>query len=222
MKKRISAAVLVAMAVCALLVSCSSVKDTKPQKPDLSGTINIADENSASGDETGKTTSESTAGNSSDAQTDRQTVTTEEPLSEETTRNPLPQTLPSGGIDHDNAIVQTAEALVGIPFAENCATPDDGFDNSGFIYYVLRENGFINCPRLVRDQSVMGENIGYSELKSGDLAFFTNGEGTADFGGIYIGDGKMIFSPMPGQNVREADITTSYWQNCFVTGVRLS
>lgn len=129
---------------------------------------------------------------------------------------------PSDETDEANLIVQTAKALIGIPFAENGSTPADGFDNSGFIYYVLRQNGFVNCPRMTPDQAAMGAEIGYSDLKSGDLAFFSTGDsGNPDFGGIYIGAGKIIFSPMPGQKVREADITTDYWRGSFVKGVSL-
>lgn len=126
-------------------------------------------------------------------------------------------------INSENSIVQTAEALIGIPFAENGATPSDGFDNSGFIYYVLRENGFINCPRRTAEQAAMGTHIDYDQLKSGDLAFFSAGDGgSLDFGGIYIGEGQMIYSPMPGQTVKMTDITSDYWKNSFVTGVSLS
>lgn len=69
----------------------------------------------------------------------------------------------------------------------------------------------------------MGTNIDYDRLKSGDLAFFsTDGSGSLDFGGIYIGEGQMIYSPMPGQTVKVADISSDYWKNSFVTGVSLS
>ena len=136
---------------------------------------------------------------------------------------PLTTVPPNDPADDENSIVQTAEALIGIPFAENGATPSDGFDNSGFIYYVLRENGFINCPRLTADQAAMGTHIGFDQLKSGDLAFFSSSDGSnPDFGGIYIGEGQMIYSPMPGQTVKIADISSDYWKNSFVTGVSLS
>lgn len=144
-------------------------------------------------------------------------TTSDAPLTEVTT------TEPDDPINTENGIVQTAEALIGIPFAENGTTPSEGFDNSGFIYYVLRENGFINCPRRTQEQAAMGTNIDYDRLKSGDLAFFSsNGSGSLDFGGIYIGEGQMIYSPMPGQTVKVADITSDYWKNSFVTGVSLS
>lgn len=122
-----------------------------------------------------------------------------------------------------NQIVQTAEMLLGIPFAANGVSPETGFDNSGFIYYVLRENGFINCPRLTGEQAAMGTVIGYDELRSGDLAFFcTADSGNPDFGGIYIGNGQMIYCPMPGQTVKTADVSIDYWKRTFVSGVRLS
>lgn len=131
--------------------------------------------------------------------------------------------IPIAPIDSENGIVQIAETLIGIPFAENGSSPDEGFDNSGFIYYVLRENGFINCPRLTPEQAAMGTHIGYDELKSGDLAFFcTADSGNPDFGGIYIGEGQIIYSPMPGQTVKIADISSDYWRGTFVTGVSLS
>lgn len=134
-----------------------------------------------------------------------------------------PDDLTVDDIDNTNPIVITAEALIGLPFAENGESPEEGFDNSGFIYYVLRENGFINCPRQTPAQSEMGRKIGFSELKSGDLAFFSSDDsGNADFGGIYIGNGIMIYSPMPGQCVKEVDITTDYWVNTFATGISLS
>ena len=133
------------------------------------------------------------------------------------------QTTEDDPINTENQVVQTAEALIGIPFAENGASPSEGFDNSGFIYYVLRENGFITCPRLTQDQAAMGTHIGYDELKSGDLAFFcTADSGNPDFGGIYIGEGQIIYSPMPGQTVKIADISSDYWKGTFVTGVSLS
>lgn len=122
-------------------------------------------------------------------------------------------------------IIATVEALIGIPFVDGGATPEKGFDNSGLIYYVLRENGYINCPRSTTDQKVMGTNISIDEIKAGDLVFFSNDLENPDdtgFGGIYIGDGKLVYSPFPGENVKIADITTTYWTEHFLTAVSLS
>lgn len=130
---------------------------------------------------------------------------------------------PADVSDTVNQIVQTAESLLGIPFATNGASPDTGFDNSGFIYYVLRENGFINCPRGASEQASMGTHTDYDSLRKGDLVYFsTDDSGQADFGGIYLGDGQMIYCPYPEENVQVVSISSDYWVNAFYIGVRLS
>lgn len=119
-------------------------------------------------------------------------------------------------------IVLTAEALIGIKFTPGGASPSEGFDNSGFIYYVLRENGYISCPRQISAQLDWGENADYDNIKAGDVVYFSNEPGgEASFGGIYAGGGIMIYSPYPGETVKTADITAPYWKNRFVTALSL-
>ena len=126
------------------------------------------------------------------------------------------------GAEEVLGIVAMANSLIGVPFLENGSDPD-GFDNSGFIYYVLRENGYITCPRGTEAQSGMGTRLDYDSVKEGDLVFFRNeGSDEANFGGIYVGGGKMIACLMPGTLVREVDITTDYYRDNFFCGVSLS
>ena len=121
-----------------------------------------------------------------------------------------------------NGIVATAEALMGIEFAEGGDEPSEGFDNSGFIYYVLRENGYIACPRQISGQLEWGSTVGIEEIKAGDVLYFSDEPGgRASFGGIYTGSGTMIYSPYPGEKVKSADITAPYWQSRFVTALSL-
>lgn len=130
----------------------------------------------------------------------------------------------SSGVGDDVGlrIADLASSLVGSPFVLNGDSPS-GFDNSGFIYYVLRRNGYITCPRTTDAQSRMGARIDRDSLKPGDLVFFgLNGSGEADFGGIYIGGGKMIASLNPDTNVVEVDITNDYYTNNFYGGISLS
>ena len=128
--------------------------------------------------------------------------------------------------DLRSQIVATAEALVGIDYVSGMASPEQGFDNSGLIYYVLRENGFINCPRGTAAQKEMGTSIGLDEIREGDLLFFADkasetGE-AIEFGGIYIGNGKLIYSPYPGEKVKFADINSTYWQNSFSIAISIA
>lgn len=137
-----------------------------------------------------------------------------------TTTTTTPEILPD--VDYENPIVMTAEALMGIDFATNGASPTEGFDNSGFIYYVLRENGYIGCPRHISEQVEWGPTTDYDSLKAGDVAYFSDEPGgNPTFGGIYAGGGIMIYSPFPGEKVKKADITAEYWKSRFVTALSL-
>ncbi len=132
---------------------------------------------------------------------------------------------PSGEFSAAESIVATANSLIGVPFVMG-GNNSDGFDNPGFIYYVLRENGFQNCSHSVEKQSKMGRKLEFSELKAGDLVFFYDETDTdVGFGGIYVGDGKMIACLTPTNReagVMSADITTPYYQRKFCCGVSLS
>ena len=122
----------------------------------------------------------------------------------------------------ENQIVLTARSLIGIKFKDGGSSPEDGFDNSGFIHYVLRENGYVNSPRGLQEQAVMGNKIrSLSDLRSGDLVFFSENGERATFGGIYIGGGIMICCRMPGEAVREIDITAKFYRENFFTAVRV-
>lgn len=135
----------------------------------------------------------------------------------------IPPDDPSYDEDMAHSITATARSLIGIDFADGGASPESGFDNSGFIYYVLRENGYITCPRGVGAQSEMGAALSYEQLCPGDLAFFYDEQLKAvQFGGIYCGDGIMIACLMPGTKVKEVDISTNYYQQHFYRGVSLT
>ncbi len=174
----------------------------------------------------------SSSGTSSTTTADTITQPTEEtPLAPapETTTAPVETAPPveatQEAYDSDAAerIISTAHSLIGIDFAEGGDTPEAGFDNSGFIYYVLRENGYITCPRGLKSQSEMGAALSYDQLRAGDLAFF-HGEGTQSisFGGIYCGDGIMLACLMPGTQVKEINIASDYYKEHFANGVGIT
>ncbi len=123
-------------------------------------------------------------------------------------------------------IATTAKSLIGIDYTFSEASPEKGFDNSGLIYYVLRENGYINCPRGTEGQLSMGTKIGYDEVLPGDVVFFSDkDEETGEenyFGGIYVGDGKLVYSPYPGEKVKYGDFTNSYWKSKFSFGIKIA
>ena len=132
-------------------------------------------------------------------------------------------TAPEEPSDDDGSIAHIARGLIGSPFLAGGATPAGGFDNSGFIYYVLNSYG-IRCPRRTQEQALMGQRISdFADLISGDLVFFgsTPGDNRAVFGGIYVGGGNMVFVSNSAATVIESDITQEWFKNIFVAGARV-
>ena len=180
--------------------------------------VSMKNHSSESGSSTGEAsqTSEMTSGTTSSVT--EPVITEPEPI----------QTLPAESEDTSeletrpddptaDMVVTSAASLIGTDFVDGGETPEQGF-----IYYVLRENGYITCPRGVSKQSEMGQEISYEKLRRGDLVFFSESGTVAEFGGIYAGDGKMIACLMPGTKVKEVDITTGYYTKNFFRGVAIS
>lgn len=118
-------------------------------------------------------------------------------------------------------IVEIATAQLGVPFKQGGQSPDDGFDSTGFTYYCVNEAG-AEFPRRLKDQLESGDKVPYSELKPGDIVYFSAEEGgEASFCGVYVGGGLIIYSPVPDDFVKTANITTNYWTTHFVTGLRV-
>lgn len=119
-------------------------------------------------------------------------------------------------------IVAIATEQLGTPFKSGGDSPDEGFDSTGFTYYCANEAG-VKFPRNLKDQLKSGLWVEYNELKPGDIVYFSaEVGGSATFCGVYVGGGLIIYSPVPDDFVKTANITTNYWTTHFVTGLRLT
>ena len=88
-------------------------------------------------------------------------------------------------------IVELAMQLKGKPYVWGGSSPANGFDCSGFTYYVLGQLG-ISIERTADLQYHRQEAIGLKDLLPGDLVFFAWNGGDAEHVGIYLGNGKYI------------------------------
>lgn len=121
-------------------------------------------------------------------------------------------------------VVENARQLIGTPFKDGGIDPE-GFDSSGFIYYVMRESGFVSCPRDIVLQAKMGVMREYDDLQEGDLVFFSNDiGGKPNFAGFYSGNGNMIGCLVTSsfEGVVEVNITNNYYKQHFVSGVGIN
>ena len=120
------------------------------------------------------------------------------------------------------AMMEEAEKYLGYPYVWGGSNPNTSFDCSGFVSWVVNNCGAgWNLGRLGADS--LRHTCSYvspANAKPGDLIFF---EGTYDTTGashvgIYVGNNMMIHC---GDPIQYADITSSYWQQHFLSFGRL-
>ena len=121
-----------------------------------------------------------------------------------------------------SSIVAEAKKYLGTPYVYGGASPS-GFDCSGFVYYVLKQNGFAPY-RTPADQYKQGTYVSKANLQPGDIVFFagTGSSNAISHVGIYVGNGQMIHSPNSRSTVSYADITSGYWANHYYGARRMA
>lgn len=119
-------------------------------------------------------------------------------------------------------IVSLARQYLGVQYVWGGASPS-GFDCSGLISYVFGKNG-ISLPRTTYNQIQVGASVSPNKLRPGDLVFFDTdrSKGGPDHVGIYMGGGKFIHSPRPGQGVKISSLSEGYYMDRWMGGRRIS
>ncbi|WP_425352487.1 C40 family peptidase [Alkalicoccus urumqiensis] len=121
----------------------------------------------------------------------------------------------SGSFNAINLIADASE-LIGIPYLWG-GTTTSGFDCSGFIQYVFKQNGK-NLPRTAAEQYNASTSV--SEPRVGDLVFFETYRPGPSHNGIYIGGGQFIHSGS-STGVTIASMSSSYWSERYLGARRL-
>lgn len=115
--------------------------------------------------------------------------------------------LPKNKVD---AIIKTAKKHIGTRYIFGGTTPK-GFDCSGFVQYVFRQNGF-SIPRTADEQYNLGQRVKKrAELEPGDLVFFSTYEKGASHCGVYLGKNQFIHVSS-SKGVRIDSLDDSYWK----------
>ncbi|MBV4466169.1 cell wall-associated NlpC family hydrolase [Pseudomonas sp. F-14 TE3623] len=122
-----------------------------------------------------------------------------------------------------DSILERGMSLIGTRYRFG-GTSEAGFDCSGFIGYLFREEAGMNLPRSTREMiNVDAPLVARSALKPGDLLFFaTNGRrGRVSHAGIYLGDNQFIHSSSRRSGgVRIDSLGDSYWSKTFIEAKR--
>ena len=120
-------------------------------------------------------------------------------------------------------VISYAKQLLGKPYVWGAQGPN-GFDCSGFTYYVFKNAAGITLPRTSAAQSKYGMAVSKSNLKPGDLVFFdTSGpnNGGVTHCGMYIGDGQFIHAASGQGKVVINNLNSSYYVNAYVNARRV-
>ena len=129
-----------------------------------------------------------------------------------------------------NAIVTLARSLQGIPYKYAAQSPSDGFDCSGFTYYVYKNAAGVTLKRTAKTQ---GYNDSYpkiasrGDLKVGDLVFFdtvSDDGDLCDHVGIYLGGNQFIHASSAKGEVTISSLGSSssdYYYRTYSWGRRI-
>lgn len=103
-------------------------------------------------------------------------------------------------------VVNYALQFVGGRYVWGGNDPHTGADCSGFVRYVLSHVAGVGLPRTSREQAKAGRSIKSSEMRPGDLIFYTNSNGTVNHVAMYIGNGQIVHAAS-----RRSGIKISTW-----------
>ena len=136
----------------------------------------------------------------------------------------------ASGDSRIDRIVTLAKSLLGIPYKYAAQSPSDGFDCSGFTYYVYKNAAGITLKRTAYTQ---GYNDSYtkitsrSSLKVGDLVFFntvSDDDDLCDHVGIYLGGNQFIHASSAKGEVTISSLGSSssdYYYRTYSWGRRI-
>lgn len=114
---------------------------------------------------------------------------------------------------NSGGIVDLALKQQGVPYLWAGSTPD-GFDCSGFIYYVFKNNGYNVGRTSVAAYRAQAKSVATNLLRAGDLVFFQNTyKQGLSHAGVYIGNEQFIHAGSSG--IQISSVQDGYWSKHF-------
>lgn len=116
-------------------------------------------------------------------------------------------------------VLSTAKRNLGVPYVWG-GTSSSGLDCSGFTHYVLLQNG-ITVPRTAAAQYNSGIWVSRSNLKPGDLVFFTTYKAGPSHVGIYLGNDQFIHASSGAGKVVISNLSNPYYTQRYLGARRV-
>jgi len=121
-------------------------------------------------------------------------------------------------------VVTVAWSQIDVPYVWGGTDPRTGFDCSGLTQWSFIQAG-ARIPRTAQQQFDATRRVSAQELQPGDLVFFEiccQPPDRVTHVGLYVGGGRMVHAPAPGERVRVESMETPYWRGRWVGGGRVS
>lgn len=121
-----------------------------------------------------------------------------------------------------DAIIATGNRYLGTPYKFGAPSGVTSiYDCSSFTQYVYKKNG-ITLPRTSRDQATKGYYVSRSNLRKGDLVFFStrSSGGRIAHVGIYAGNGQILHTYGAG-GVKYSSLSSDWWSSHYITARRV-
>ncbi len=101
----------------------------------------------------------------------------------------------------DGKVLDAVQKYLGLPYIWGGNDPAQGLDCSSFVQNVYKDLGY-TLPRVTWDQMNAGTEVpSLAQAQAGDLLFSHDGGHVA----IYLGNGKAVDAPQPGQTIAIRD-----------------
>jgi len=122
---------------------------------------------------------------------------------------PPPVATPAPSPGAASSVVREALSLRGAPYRDGGADPS-GFDCSGFVRYVFGRHALL-MPRTVERQAGEGRAVPPTDVRAGDLVFFSTSVPGPSHVGIAVGGDEFVHAPSSTGVVRVERLDSSYW-----------
>ncbi len=107
-------------------------------------------------------------------------------------------------------IVDYALKFVGYRYVWGGASPETGFDCSGFVQYVYKQFGY-QLNRVACDQALNGVHVDAANIQPGDVLCFYSSANYIGHTGIYIGNNKFVHASTSTTGVIISELNGYYF-----------
>lgn len=117
-------------------------------------------------------------------------------------------------------IAELAKSYIGTPYVYGGASPK-GFDCSGLVYYCYGQYGYSLRRGATGQFNNNGTSVSKSDLRIGDLVFFSDSVDPIGHVGMYIGDGKFVHASSGKGCVTTNNLSDYYYKEHYAGAKRI-